>query len=255
MPYFELSDGERMFYKKNGDGNRNIVLIPGWSLTSSLWEKLIPEIDADEFTIYSLDLAGFGNSDKERVNYSIEVWASDIAEFCKGLNLVGPILVGHSMSGLVVLKILISGLLDVEKAIIFDSSHRSSVKVENMIAAVNNGKNLREDIRKLETRFFENIDEKDLEDNVNKVCNMGKNVIIKTMRAMMGLDFSGAIGKVQIPVLVIYGENDRIRSRKEVQEMSNSLPQGSFVEIHHSGHCPMYENPAEVKEVMMGFID
>lgn len=54
--------------------------------------------------VYAIDLLGFGGSDKAPIDYSIELWAEQVADFCQEFAQEPVTLVGNSIGSLVSLE-------------------------------------------------------------------------------------------------------------------------------------------------------
>jgi pimeloyl-ACP methyl ester carboxylesterase len=54
--------------------------------------------------VYAIDLLGFGGSDKALIDYSIELWAEQVADFCQEFVQTPVTLVGNSIGSLVSLE-------------------------------------------------------------------------------------------------------------------------------------------------------
>lgn len=88
------------------DGGRkgNIVLIPGWPLSSTMLENTTLFLADQGYRAVALDLRGFGKSDAPYGPYSYDVWCEDIRTVLKAMSLRDVTLVGHSMGGAVALR-------------------------------------------------------------------------------------------------------------------------------------------------------
>lgn len=93
-------------YRHDGEGKVNLIFLHGWSIDSSYWEDQI-DYFSKKYSVYAIDLPGFGDSKADRQEWSIEEYALDVKDFIKTLDLKNIILIGHSMSGGIVLDIAI----------------------------------------------------------------------------------------------------------------------------------------------------
>jgi len=86
--YFPTADGD-VFYKKAGDGPP-LLLIHGIGAGCSSYEWL-PIWDAltEKYTVYAIDLLGFGKSDKPAIAYTAEKYIALIEDFCRRVIKVG----------------------------------------------------------------------------------------------------------------------------------------------------------------------
>src|SRR5260221_974861 len=99
-----LVNGWRIHYDVQGAGP-DIVFVHGWASSSKMWAGLVPPLAAD-YRCWSLDLPGFGDSDKPApLWYSIPNYTALILAFARQQGL-GPLrVVGHSMGGLITLDL------------------------------------------------------------------------------------------------------------------------------------------------------
>ncbi|MEO0540224.1 MAG: alpha/beta fold hydrolase [Cyanobacteria bacterium P01_A01_bin.105] len=65
---------------------------------------------------------------------------------------------------------------------------------------------------------------------------------------------SRAIGKLEMPTLVLWGECDRILGKKDATQFERTLPNGKLVWVPDCGHVPHLEKPAFTAAQMTEFI-
>ena len=90
----ESFDGTKISYILEGEGKPVLVFIHGWSCEKTYWEYQINEFSSTH-TIVAIDLAGHGESQIKRENYTISSFGKDVAAVVKGNKLTNVILVGH----------------------------------------------------------------------------------------------------------------------------------------------------------------
>lgn len=90
-------------YVQQGQRGINLLFLHGWCINHEYWKEQIDHF-AKNYTVYALDLPGFGNSTAERDNWTIEAYAEDVNAFIDELGLKQVVLIGHSMSGAVMLQ-------------------------------------------------------------------------------------------------------------------------------------------------------
>lgn len=99
----ETSDNIRMAYQSCGNGDTTLLFIHGWCINKEYWQ---PQFDhfCGRYKLVAVDLPGFGQSGKNRTDWSFEKYARDIKNCIDQLHLKNVVLIGHSMSGDIVLK-------------------------------------------------------------------------------------------------------------------------------------------------------
>ncbi|MCE7995661.1 MAG: alpha/beta hydrolase [Roseivirga sp.] len=90
-------------YIQQGNGKTTLLFLHGWCIDKSYWENQISYFFKD-YTVCAIDLAGFGKSKANRENWTIEEYAKDVSAFIDSLDLQNVILIGHSMSGEIILQ-------------------------------------------------------------------------------------------------------------------------------------------------------
>lgn len=98
MPYFEATDGTRLFYKEWGRG-RPVVFLASAALNADMWEGQYACLAEHGLRCIGLDRRGHGRSDQPSDGYDYDTLADDLAALIARLGLHDTSLVGHSMAG------------------------------------------------------------------------------------------------------------------------------------------------------------
>jgi pimeloyl-ACP methyl ester carboxylesterase len=97
------SDGVAIRYESFGHGEPALVLVHCWSCDRHLWDGVVPRL-AEDRRVVTLDLAGHGESGRERKEWSIQAFGEDVKAVVSKLGLRKVVLAGHSMGGPVILE-------------------------------------------------------------------------------------------------------------------------------------------------------
>src|SRR5215212_6384301 len=100
--YLEL-EGNWIRYSVTG-GGPPVVLVHGWLSSSKIWGLLVERL-AQRFTVYTLDLAGFGDSDKPISGYGIRYGSRLLYAFCAHFGLSRAAVIGHGIGGTMAVKL------------------------------------------------------------------------------------------------------------------------------------------------------
>ncbi len=92
------ADGVPIRYHAEGRGEPALVFIHGWSGDRSHWAEQVTRFSADREVI-ALDLAGHGDSGRDRYSWTIESLGEDVRAVVLALDLKRVVLVGHSLGG------------------------------------------------------------------------------------------------------------------------------------------------------------
>lgn len=97
------SNGARLDYVVGGEGDTVLLFVHGWCINKSYWENQFEYFSSD-YQVVALDLPGHGLSGKERDDWTIEGFGSDLVTLIDVLDLNNVVLVGHSMGGNIILE-------------------------------------------------------------------------------------------------------------------------------------------------------
>lgn len=87
-----------LYYEDHGAG-KPIVLIHGWPLSGASWEKQVPVLVNAGYRVITYDRRGFGLSSRPVSGYDYDTFASDLEKLLTKLDIRNATLVGFSMGG------------------------------------------------------------------------------------------------------------------------------------------------------------
>lgn len=93
-------DDTRLAYEERGSGRPPMLLVHGWCCDHTYFAPQAEHFGADHRVI-SVDLRGHGASDKPEQEYTMAGFADDLAFLCEQLDVERPVVVGHSMGGVI----------------------------------------------------------------------------------------------------------------------------------------------------------
>jgi non-heme chloroperoxidase len=94
----ENSGPIQLYYEDHG-GGKPVVLIHGWPLSGTSWEKQVAALLAAGHRVITYDRRGFGQSSKPSTGYDYDTFAEDLHKLVTNLDLRDFALVGFSMGG------------------------------------------------------------------------------------------------------------------------------------------------------------
>jgi non-heme chloroperoxidase len=100
VPYInvgtENSGAIDLYYEDHGSG-QPVVLIHGYPLSGRAWDKQVPALLEAGCRVITYDRRGFGKSSQPVSGYDYDTFAADLATLLDTLDLREAVLVGHSM--------------------------------------------------------------------------------------------------------------------------------------------------------------
>jgi pimeloyl-ACP methyl ester carboxylesterase len=103
VPFADLAD-LRLYYERGGTGAPELIFVPGWCCDHTAFQ---PQFDhfAQTHTATAYDLRGVGQSDQPASGYSIPEFADDLARLCAEVGIERPVVVGHSLGGMIAVEV------------------------------------------------------------------------------------------------------------------------------------------------------
>lgn len=103
MPYAEHK-GLKLYYERDGSGEPELLFIPGWCCDNTFYE---PQFDyfRRSHAVTALALRGCGRSNYPESGYDIPTLADDVAWFCAEVGIEKPVVIGHSLGGMIAIEL------------------------------------------------------------------------------------------------------------------------------------------------------
>lgn len=264
MVLFEASDGVKLFYKQQGEGN-TIVLVHGWSADHTAFDQSFDELSKN-YQVISVDLRGHGSSDRPEKGLSLKRFATDLEELMEHLNLQDVTLVGHSMGGSTIFEyVRYFGVHRLKSVSIFDMTPKL-VNEGDWNFGLYHGKYTREDSLNDLTVINEDFSEfakpffkiavpyltDDLmNEQLELVINNNTPHILSAMwHAMAVADFRDVLPNITVPTQIVYGEKSTLYSKETADYLASKIPQAKVVPFENCTHLLVVENPAKTTEVI-----
>ena len=98
MATITTTDGTEIFYKDWGSG-QPVVFSHGWPLNADAWDEQLFLVASNGFRAVAHDRRGHGRSGQPWTGNEMDTYADDLAQLVEALDLNDAILVGHSTGG------------------------------------------------------------------------------------------------------------------------------------------------------------
>lgn len=275
MPYITVGKENTanidLYYEDHGSGDP-VVLIHGYPLSGSSWEKQVPVLLAAGKRVITYDRRGFGESSQPTTGYNYDTFAEDLHKLVTHLGLRNFALVGFSMGGGEVARFIGKyGSKDVSKAVIIGGVPPYLLKTpdnpEGVDAAVFDGiqKAVAADRYAFFTEFFKNFYNTDVllgklvsQEVVQASWNVAASASATASLACVPSwheDFRKDVAKIDIPTLVIHGDSDRIVPFSAAGERTAKLIKGAQLHVVKGGpHNVAWTHTEEVNSALVNFL-
>jgi pimeloyl-ACP methyl ester carboxylesterase len=105
MPSLRREDGVALFYEEAEGDDPPVLLIHGIGCDHTTFAPQFEHFARRGHRVVAVDLRGHGKSDKPHHSYTMQLFADDLAWMCAQLGLEKPVVIGHSMGGVVALAL------------------------------------------------------------------------------------------------------------------------------------------------------
>lgn len=245
-----------------GDG-LPVVFIHGFPFSHRMWAPQLRAL-SDDFRLAAYDLRGHGESPVGDGQYTIEFFADDLIGVLDHLELERAVVCGLSMGGYVLLRALEREPGRFRGAVLCDTRSEADSDEGRLkrVAA----------IRALRTegpgayaeRFLPGVlSPETLESRPEVVRAVRTMIEANPVEGMVGAqiamaartDTTGALARIEVPTLVVVGEDDELTPPGTAREMARRIPGAGVTVIPLAGHVSNLENPDAFNEALRPFLE
>jgi len=247
---FVLKEEDGFSYIDEGEGEV-LLLLHGLMGALSNWDKVIEDFKSEYrviipiLPIYDLPLLTTG----------VKTLAKFVHKFVQYKELNDITLLGNSLGGHVALIYVLSHP-EVVRALVLTGS---SGLYENAFGGTFPRRENYDFVKeKVEYTFYDpKTATKELVDDVYRTVNDRHSVIriLAMAKSAIRHNMSKDLFRIQIPVSLIWGKNDKITPPEVAIEFNELLPDSELHWIDHCGHAPMMEQPEEFNRLLRGFLE
>jgi 3-oxoadipate enol-lactonase len=241
-----------------------VLWIHGYPLSNLLWDFQIDDL-ADIARMIVPNLRGFGGSEATEPPYSMETFSADCARLLDHLGFQGPVVVGGlSMGGYIALDFYrryperVAGLILASTKAGADSPEGKAGRDKAAGVAIAEGvgaiaesmlpKMLAPDTYKTEPDLVEFV--KDI------MLSASEEGVVGALAAMRDRpDSTMLLETIDIPTLVIHGQDDQLIPVSEAQAAGKAIPGAELVIVPGAGHMPNLEQPEAFNDAVRSFLE
>lgn len=237
-------DDQLVNYQDEGNGDV-ILMLHGWGASLQTFDQMSAELSG--YRVIRLDFPAFGASPRPENDWSVEDYAALVEGFLKKKKINNLLaIIAHSFGGRVTIKMAERSTIGVKKIILIGSGgirHSKSPRQKLYRLVAKSGKqilrlpglNRAHDMarRKLYTiaGATDYLDAGDTQGIFLKVINE---------------DLRDSAGAISVPVLLIWGENDRETPLSDATIFHEKIQSSKLVVISDAGHFTYLDQPARV---------
>ena len=245
------SDGIKISFDIQGEGNPALVFVHGWSNNRSIWVEQVAHF-SKKYKVIAIDLPGFGKSGNNRQKWTMATFGEDVATVINKLDLNQVVLIGFSMGAPVVIEaamrmpdhitglVLVDHLQDVEMKYSSEViSYLDSIYMDIVTAPT---------LEKMKPLFRKNKEEsfKRVLSMVNNVPKIGWRESLNDIFRWENDDFIESLTKIQVTIIAINSDQKPTNVegfRKYVSSFKAKI-------IPNVGHVVFWDAPKEFNRLL-----
>jgi non-heme chloroperoxidase len=258
-------------FEDHGTGEP-VVLIHGYPLNGNSWERQERELLANGYRVISYDRRGFGRSSQPTVGYDYDTFAADLNALLEHLELSNIVLAGFSMgSGEVTRYLGTYGSERVRKAALLGAIPPFLRKTDDNPEGVDGAvfeqiktaitkdryawfKDFFDNFYNTDTLMPERISEQAWQASFNVAAGASPYASYACVDTWL-TDFRADLPKIDVPVLVVHGTEDRILPfGSTAARLPALIADCTLVPVEGGPHNIGWTHPEEVNSALLEFI-
>jgi pimeloyl-ACP methyl ester carboxylesterase len=250
-------DGVTLFYEYKDGQAPPVVLIHGWCCDHTYFAPQIDHFARLGHSVMAMDLRGHGESDKPHQDYSMQAFADDVLWMCNELKLAKPVLIGHSMGGIVAYDLVAryphfaSALVMLDSSV--DPSTSARAALPAFLAALS-GADYRAVARDfIDKALFIATDDQDRKARIlDAMTSAPQHVMVSAFGGLREFDPDMAKG-VSLPPSLYIAANEPV-PRSDMTHLREIVPTLYYGQTVGSGHFCQLEVPEQVNAMIDRFL-
>jgi non-heme chloroperoxidase len=267
-----LKDGVQIYYKDWGTG-QPIVFHHGWPLSADDWDAQMLFFLAQGFRVVAPDRRGHGRSSQTEEGNEMDTYASDVMQLAKHLDLQNAVHVGHSTGGGEVARYVArAGKGRVAKAVLIDAVPPVMVKSASNPGGtpIETFDGFRAALAANRTQLYIDIPSGPFYGFNRPGAKVSQGLIYNWWRqGMMGgakahydcikafseTDFTEDLKTIEVPTLILHGDDDQIVPFADAGPLSAKLVRNSTFKVYRGRpHGVCQTEPDMVNRDLLAFI-
>ncbi|MER7608836.1 alpha/beta hydrolase [Nocardioides sp. NPDC127503] len=273
MPYITADDGAQIFYKDWGDTGSPVLLSHGWPLNADAWEATALFLAEHGHRAIAHDRRGHGRSSQTWAGNEMDTYADDLAGLIDALDLHDLTLVGHSTGGGEIVRYVgRHGTARVARLVLVSAVPPLMLRTEDnpdglplevfddiRAGELANRAQLYRDLA--DGPFFGNNRNGDVPQGFRDAFWLqgmasGHRGAYECIAAFSATDFRPDLAKIDVPTLVVHGDDDQIVPIEVGGRRSAELIDGAELKVYEgSSHALPDTDRDRLHTDLLAFVD
>jgi non-heme chloroperoxidase len=254
-------------YDLNPCGSKALFFIHGWPVNHTMFDYQFNVLPKLGFRCISIDLRGFGESDKPWDGYDYDRLADDVYAVIRTLNVPKLTLIGFSMGGPVAIRYLVRhNAYKICRLVLVSAAAPTFTKRKDfpygmtleevnevILQLYHNRPQAVEDFGK--TFFASRITESFFRwFNYLNYSSTGRSTIA-TLESLRDSDLSADIPHIRVPTGIFYGTLDKICSPELALALNKGVKNSQLFRFDQSGHGVFYDEMEKFNKTLIDYLN
>ncbi|MDE1727392.1 MAG: alpha/beta hydrolase [Thaumarchaeota archaeon] len=256
---YQTVNGSRIRYVEEGDSENTIILLHGLGGMAERWLPVVPLL-SKKYRVIAVDLIGYGQSDKPRIDYTPEIFRDFVLGFLETLSLQKVFMIGTSLGGEIVAECAATQNPSIKKIVMIAPAgimKKSTPVLDAYTMAALYPTH--ETVRTAYQMMMGKNKEVSSQSVENFISNMTRpNAKMAFLSTLLGMKNSPIITeklqKIKIPTLLIWGSEDKMIPVEYSKEFASSISNCVLTVMNGCGHTPYEERPEEFSKLVLDFL-
>lgn len=262
-----VEDSRALYYEfyRGTSADPVVVLSHGWGMNTRAWDDVVAGLTDEGYSVLVYDHRACGQSDKDFRDVSIGALGSDVVALCDHLSLSSLVLNGWSLGGAVVVDAASKLGSRLEGLVLTGGATPRYTQADGFphggtaadVAATVAA--LRADrVNFLHGLYFQGVFAAPVGDVVKQhalqLALQAGPAADASLGALAHVDQRAIMSKLDVPALVVTGDQDGVVPPGIAEFAAKLLPQGRLAVMQGCGHAPFIEDRATYKRLLHGFL-
>jgi len=256
-----LPNQVRIPYREQGDQQgATVIFLHGLADSSHTFELLLHFLPQFIHAI-ALDQRGHGDASQPKFGYQTCDFVTDLRMFMDALQIERAVIVGASSGGFVARSFSLNhpkrtqGLVLLGTPAALGDNLSVLETWESTISKLTDPVNP-EFVRNFTTGLIsQQVPPEFVEESIKDSLKVPAHVWIETFAGILQEQFPDDLARIDVPTLVIWGEQDSVLTRSEQEAITEAIPGSNLVVVPESGHMLYWERPQSVASHVAKFIE
>jgi 3-oxoadipate enol-lactonase len=250
-------NGTEIYYELSGkEGAPWLVLSHSLACNVRMWDPTVEALK-DRYRILNYDMRGHGQSAAPGGAYTLDMLADDVAALMKHVGIPRAHFAGLSIGGMIGQTLVLKNPALIDRLVLADTGHSQppeAVAQWKERIAIAESKGMQALVESTMQRWFTESfrKSKPAQDIAAIIAATPVAGYVGCGRAIMGLNTTGRLKDIRLPVLAITGEQDP--SAPGTRYIGENVPGAKLVVIPQAAHIANIEQPAAFNRALSDFL-